>query len=109
MTRIDKSTEPSGRGALTLQASRDEHTGQIYVPPRALAADGSLRPTTAGEVPAQGVLYSFTTFAGECYGLVDLEGGARIQVLLEPNTTVIGARVLALGQGSDGRPRFRHG
>jgi uncharacterized OB-fold protein len=108
MTRFDTDEALVAKEVLILQASRDAHTGQVYIPPRALAADGSLRPTQTIEVPAQGVLYSVTSFAGETYGLVDLDCGTRLQVLLEPDTAVIGARVAARGHGADGKLRFAH-
>lgn len=93
---------------IQLKASRDSVTGQTYVPPRALAADGSLRPTEALEVPAQGVLNSSTTFNGECYGIVDLDCGSRIQTLLAPGTDRIGARVVAREVNDRNQPRFSH-
>lgn len=79
----------------TLSASRDAATGQTYVPPRELAADGSLRACEPIEVPACGVLYSWTEYRGEHYGIVNLDCGARIQVLLAPGEHVIGARCSA--------------
>ena len=91
-----------------LKASRDAHTGQTYVPPRELAADGSLRPTQPVEVPASGTLYSYTTFAKETFGIVELDCGSRIQVLLAPGTDRIGERVSATRQTADGQPRFSH-
>lgn len=94
--------------ALLLKASRDPATGQTYVPARALAADGSLRQAEPLEVPARGILYSATRFAGECYGIVDLDCGARIMALLEPGTERIGAGVIATTSSDDGQPRFRH-
>lgn len=91
-----------------LDASRDEQTGQTYIPPRALAADGSLRPTVAIQVPARGVLHSATSFNGDWYGIVDLECGSRIQTLLAPGTDRIGAPVAAYRDAEDGPLRFRH-
>lgn len=93
---------------IQLKASRDTATGQTYVPPRDLAADGSLRSTTPIEVPAQGVLHSATTFNGEHYGIVDLDCGARVQTLLSPGTDRIGARVHALDVNDKGQARFSH-
>lgn len=91
-----------------LSASRDAQTGQVYVPPRALAADGSLRATENIEVPAQGVLVSWTSFAGEYYGLIDLDCGARIQALLAPGTDKIGTACTAKTADEQGQPRFSH-
>jgi uncharacterized OB-fold protein len=92
---------------IMLNASRDEATGQTYVPPRALAADGSLRATVQIQVPAQGVLYAATSFQGEHYGIVDLDCGSRIQTLLAPGTDRIGARVKAASI-DQGYARFEH-
>lgn len=91
-----------------LKASRDPRTGQTYVPPRRLVADGSLREAEPIEVPAQGVLYSATTFNQEWYGIVDLDCGSRIQTLLEPGTDRIGERVLARTRTEAGQARFGH-
>ena len=93
---------------IQLDASRDPVTGQVYVPPRTLVADGSLREPEALAVPARGVLYSATTFDGQAYGIVDLDCGARIQTLLEPGPDRIGARVSACAADATGRPRFAH-
>ncbi len=93
---------------IQLKASRDPVTGQTYVPPRALVADGSLRPATPVEVPAQGVLNSATTFNNEHYGIVDLDCGARVQTLLAPGTERIGARVSATETTARGQARFSH-
>lgn len=93
---------------LQLDASRDPATGQVYVPPRTLVADGSLREPEALAVPARGVLHSATRFDGQAYGIVDLDCGARIQALLEPGTERLGARVSACAADASGRPRFAH-
>lgn len=93
---------------IQLKASRDPHTGQTYVPPRRLVADGSLRLAELVEVPAQGVLYSATTFNQEWYGIVDLDCGARIQTLLAPGTEKIGERVVACTLTEAGQARFSH-
>lgn len=93
---------------LELAASRDPVTGQTYVPPRALAADGSLRPTEAIQVPASGTLHAATTFNGECYGIVDLDCGSRIQTLLNAGTDRIGERVVACELTEKGQARFSH-
>jgi uncharacterized OB-fold protein len=75
-----------------LKASRDATSGETYVPPREFAADGSLRRCDDTLVPATGVLHSWTEFRGEHYGIVDLDGGARIQTLLGPGPHNVGAR-----------------
>ncbi len=93
---------------IQLDAARDPVTGQVYVPPRTFVADGSLREPEALTVPARGVLHSATVFAGQAYGIVDLDCGARIQALLEPGTDGIGARVGARAADEAGRPRFSH-
>lgn len=93
---------------IQLKASQDVTTGQTYVPARELAADGSLRVTRHIDVPAQGVLYSATTFNGEHYGIVDLDCGARVQTLLSPGTDRLGERVHALDTNSQERVRFSH-
>lgn len=93
---------------IQLQASRDPVTGQTYVPPRTLAADGSLRRAAPVEIPTEGILYSATTFNNEHYGIVDLDCGARVQTLLTPGTERIGERVRATETTQDGRARFSH-
>ena len=93
---------------IQLKASRDPRTGQTYVPPRRLVADGSLRRAEPVEVPAQGVLYSVTTFNQEWYGIVDLDCGSRIQTLLEPGTDKIGEPVVARTLTEAGQARFGH-
>ena len=64
---------------MQLDAASDPQTGQIYVPFRSLVADGSLREPEPIQVPAQGVLYSATTFSAQAYGIVNLDCGSRIQ------------------------------
>jgi uncharacterized OB-fold protein len=91
-----------------LNASFDSVTGQHYVPPRRFVADGSGREARNVQVAAQGVLYSQTSFRDEWYGIVDLDCGSRIQVLLAPDTTRIGARVVARQTNELGQPRFEH-
>lgn len=93
---------------IMFNASRDEATGQTYIPPRPLAADGSLRRTLDVQVPAKGVLYSATTFQGEHYGIVDLDCGARIQTRLASGTDRIGARVIARLSDKEGQARFEY-
>lgn len=91
-----------------LNASRDPESGQIYVPPRSFVADGSLRKPDLVTVPAQGILYSATTFNGQAYGIVDLDCGARIQTLLTPGTDRIGDRVSARDEVQTTEMRFTH-
>lgn len=93
---------------IRLDAARDPVTGQVYVPPRTFVADGSLREPEALTVPARGVLHSATVFAGQAYGIVDLDCGARIQALLEPGTDRIGERVGAHAEDGEGTPRFSY-
>ena len=93
---------------LTIQASRDPHTGQVYVPPRAFAADGSLRPTQPIDVLGTGVLYSVTTFNGQLYGVVDLDAGARVQALLDAGHYAIGQRLVAVLPAAGEGLRFTH-
>jgi uncharacterized OB-fold protein len=90
-----------------LDGARDPGTGQVYVPFRNLVADGSLRVPERIQVPAQGVLYSATTFNGQAYGIVDLDCGSRIQALLEPGAQV-GDRVTAHVRENDKEVRFSH-
>lgn len=91
---------------VSLDAALDPVTGQFYVPFRTLVADGSLRAPDRIQVPAEGVLYSETTFNGQAYGIVDLDCGSRIQALLEPGTK-IGDRVRAELR-DDKEVRFAH-
>lgn len=98
------------RPRIFLKASRDPVTGQTYIPPRDLAADGSLRVCEPVEVPAEGVLHSWTVFNAEAYGIVDLDCGARIQSYLSPGTERIGERCHAVEMVDEarGRARFAH-
>lgn len=91
-----------------LKASRDPVTKQIYVPPRDLVADGSLREPEHIEVPAQGVLFSATSYQNEHYGIVDLDCGSRLQTLLAPGCDRIGERVVAHSVDEKGQARFSH-
>jgi hypothetical protein len=91
--------------SLALPASRDPLTGDVYVPPRKLAADGSLRPCQPTTVPALGTLASWTEYGGEFYGLVDLADSVRIQTLLGSDPHQIGARYRGERDGA-GRVRF---
>lgn len=93
---------------IQLQASRDALSGQVYIPPRAFVADGSLREPQTILVPAQGVLYSATSFNGETYGIVDLDCGARVQTLLVSGTDRIGARVRATADSQSDQLRFAY-
>jgi uncharacterized OB-fold protein len=88
-----------------LKASRDEVSGEVYVPPRRFAADGSLRECVPCEVPAEGILASWTAFQGESYGLVDLAGGIRIQTLLGPGPHEPGQAYTGTVE-ADARTRF---
>ena len=88
-----------------LAASRDDQTGQVYVPARRFAADGSLRVCTPIEVPARGVLVSWTRYQDENYGLVDLPDAVRIQVLLGDGPHEIGATYT--GATTDGSQTVR--
>jgi len=76
---------------VVIEASRDVDSGEVYVPPRRLAADGSLRECAPMSLPARGFLASWTCYEGDYYGLVDLAHGVRIQVLLGPGPHDVGA------------------
>ena len=95
-------------GTTTLSASRDPLTGQLYVPPRRFAADGSLRECEAVQVAAQGVLLAHTSYGGTAYGLLDLDSGTRIQVrLLGDGPHTCGARYHGV-RNEDGKVVFDH-
>lgn len=68
----------------TLLGSRDPQTGQVYFPPRALAADGSLRECEPVTLSRTGVLYSYTRMGDKVYGQVDLPEKVRVQSTLAP-------------------------
>jgi uncharacterized OB-fold protein len=101
----------SGQGpeaaAVELPASRDGVTGELYVPPRRFAADGSLRECVVTTVPARGRLVSWTEFRSEFYGLIDLSAGARIQALLGAGPHALGAEYVGVAD-RDGKVRFAH-
>ncbi len=99
----------ASEGSASLWASRDPGTGQIYFPPRALAADGSLRECVPVELAGEGVLYSWTEFNGIAYGQIDLAGDVRVEVLLTPGEHQIGSRYrldLSDPSGQTAAPRF---
>lgn len=79
-------SEPSqlNREAGCLVGSRDAATGQTYFPPRAYAADGSMRETESVNLSTTGVLYSWTAMGDTHFGQVDLPEGVRIQCELAP-------------------------
>lgn len=86
---------------LCLQGSRDPQSGQTYFPARALVADGSLRKSEPVELSRAGHLVTWTTFAGTCFGQVDLPEGVRIQGRLGDGPHKIGA-AYTLATDSDG-------
>ena len=88
-----------------LPASRDNVTGQIYVPPRRFAADGSLRECERIEVPAVGTLASWTCHKDVFYGLLDLPSDVRIQALLADGPHEVGRRYHGI-DFPDGKVRF---
>lgn len=95
-----------------LIGSRDPATGQVYFPQRALAADGSLRPCEALVLSDRGRLVTWTRFAGEFFGQVDLPEGVRVQGRLGDGPQEIGADyVLDVETPAEGpaRWRFRRG
>ena len=94
--------------AANLPASRDQATGQLYVPPRRFAADGSLRECEQLEVLAEGTLASWTRYRDQCYGLIDLPEGPRVQALLRDGPHELGATYVG-HRGEDGTVVFRCG
>jgi uncharacterized OB-fold protein len=80
---------------IKLKGSRDQATGEIYVPPRTYAADGSLRRCEPLGVDGLGTLYSWTTFRDDAYGIIDLACGGRVQAYLGAGPHQIGARYVA--------------
>jgi len=65
---------------IQIASSIDLATGEVYVPPRRFASDGSLRRCEESSMAATGVLRAMTAIAGQEYGLVDLDHDVRIQV-----------------------------
>ena len=63
-----------------IASSSDQATGEVYVPPRRFASDGSLRPCEESSIAATGVLRAMTAIAGQGYGLIDLDHDVRVQV-----------------------------
>lgn len=90
-------------GQWHLRGAKDEAGGQSYFPFRPLAADGSLRPCAEVALSREGVLYSWTRFAGVFYGQIDLPEGVRIQTTLGEGPHEIEApyrlTILPEGQG----------
>jgi len=74
-----------------LLGSRDEVTGAVYFPPRALTTDGSLRECVRIELSSKGTLFSWTRFAGRYFGQIDLPEGVRLQCALDDGAHEIGA------------------
>lgn len=98
-------------GRVALQGSRDPSSGECYFPSRPLVADGTLRRCEPVTLSREGVLHTWTTFAGADYGQVDLPEGVRIQCELGDGPHEIGARYrLAVTTGDDGTAwRFERG
>ncbi|GAA1017679.1 hypothetical protein GCM10009556_065760 [Acrocarpospora pleiomorpha] len=90
-----------------LTGSKDPETGQVFYPARALSVDGRMRPLVESALASEGVLYSWTTYAGTAYGQVDLDDGVRLQVRLAPGDHQIGARYRLAGS-PDGDRWFEH-
>lgn len=82
----DLSTSPE-----RLDASRDPVTGDIFVPARWLAADGSLRRCQPHTLAAVGRLHSWTRMGRRYFGQIDLAQGPRIQVTLLGEAHDVGA------------------
>jgi uncharacterized OB-fold protein len=80
---------------IKLKGSCDPVTGEIYVPPRTYAADGSLRRCEPLAVDGSGTLYSWTTFRNDAYGIIDLACGGRVQAYLGEGPHEIGTRYVA--------------
>lgn len=74
-----------------LDGSRDPRTGDVFCPPRAFAADGSLRRCEGVSLEGVGTLYSWTRFARMSFGQIDLRDGVRIQTRLDGDDHAIGA------------------
>lgn len=83
-------------GVQVLGATRDPGTGQVYFPPRRFAADGSGRACEPVEVAGAGELRGWTALGGEQFGLIDLDGGLRLQVRLAGSDHEYGARYVVV-------------
>ncbi|MBO4256222.1 class I adenylate-forming enzyme family protein [Streptomyces griseorubiginosus] len=91
----------------TLPGSRDSLTGELYVPARRFAADGSLRECRTEDVLAQGTLVAATHHEGVTHGLIDLDAGCRIHAILSPEGLEVGAHYV--GHSRNGKVVFSHG
>jgi uncharacterized OB-fold protein len=91
-----------------LPASRDPETGDVFVPPRQYAIDGSLRVCEPCVLSAEGVLLSWTTHAGDHFGLLDLAENVRIQALLDSGPHEVGTRYVG-NTDTEGKVRYRRG
>jgi uncharacterized OB-fold protein len=104
--------EPNQPASPAIPASIDRSTGQVYVPPRRFAADGSLRACEPIEISSVGVLRSWTVLGNppdaEHFGLLDLEHDVRIQVRLDAGPHEIGARYRANPAGTGEELVFSH-
>ncbi|MFV0382517.1 Zn-ribbon domain-containing OB-fold protein [Paracoccus sp. (in: a-proteobacteria)] len=89
-----------------LIGSLDPGTGQVYFPPRPLAADGSMRATETVELSTGGLLYSWTALGPVHYGQIDLPEGVRLQCEIVPGEHQIGTRYVLEASGDEGW-RFR--
>lgn len=76
----------------TLWGSKDDESGQVYFPARALSADGGLRECRRVALSREGILFSFTRMGDIWYGQIDLPEKVRIQCTLGPGHREIGAR-----------------
>jgi hypothetical protein len=80
---------------LMMRASIDSVSGEVYVPARWFAADGSLRVCEETTLPAVGVLRAATGIGGQDYGLIDLDDDVRVQVRLVGTEHEVGAAYAA--------------
>jgi uncharacterized OB-fold protein len=97
-------------GPARLRGARDGETGQIYFPFRTLAADGSLRPCEQVALSSKGVLVSWTRMGKQCFGLIDLQEGVRVQTSLDDGEHRTGARYfleVVDGEGGENTWRFK--
>lgn len=101
-------TSPLDRTNACLFGARDDVTGQTYFPPRAFAADGSMRRTQPVSLSRTGILYSWTVLGDQHFGQVDLPEGVRVQCRLEPSDHAIDATYeLVITGETDSDWRFR--
>ncbi|MFA5582274.1 MAG: hypothetical protein WDA25_10030 [Paracoccaceae bacterium] len=94
-------------GQPVLRGARDPQSGEYYFPFRPLTADGTLRACEETLLSTEGILYTWTRFAGRFYGQIDLPEAVRIQTELGDGPHDIGATYRLTADRTDDKIDWR--